>query len=173
MVFPNEDRCAAESLNCALDTTALDNPAFDNPALDNLGDVVAALARAYGELDAAALVELFADDSEWLDTVGRRVRGRDQLRAHLERMFESGWIPGGTLSGQAAITVRTIDPNTALAWISTAIPQAQLQTPEQRLHRLQVLRHAGGRWLVVAEFVVDGTSRSRASPGCDRIEIEE
>jgi ketosteroid isomerase-like protein len=68
----------------------------------DLGEMLAGLACAYEKLDAATLIRFYTEDSEWLDTLGRRVRGRAEIQVHVSQLFERGWIPGDTLRGLLA-----------------------------------------------------------------------
>lgn len=130
----------------------------------NLSEVLAALARAYEELDAEALVRFYTEDAEWMDTLGHRVRGRTEILAQVSQLFEWGWISGDALFPQAVINVKVLDATLALAWISTVpAPVANAQVisaacSQRRMHRMQVLKQSDGRWLVVTEIVMDDTS---------------
>lgn len=146
-----------------------------SPNRGNLTEVLVALAHAYEEFDADALVRFYAEDGEWLDTLGHRARGRTQIQVQVRQLFECGWIPGDALFPQAVINVKMLDPTLALAWISTPPAPADkaratsAAAPKRRMHRMQVLRQNEGRWRVLTEVVMDDTSVALGKPAASTV----
>jgi uncharacterized protein (TIGR02246 family) len=114
------------------------------------------------------ICQMFDEDGEWVDAAGRRFCGRTHIRNQLSERFARGWAPGDAQCVQPSITARLVQPDVAVAWVSSPVTQGSLteQTESEslgELHRLLVLRRTGVRWLVTTEFILGDTVPNRAS----------
>ena len=133
-----------------------------------LSATLMAMMDGYEQLDAAKICQMFDEDGEWVDAAGRLFCGRAQVRKQLSELFARGWTPGDAQCVQPSVTARLLQPDIAVAWVSSPVPERSLtdQTENESLgplHRVLVLRWTGVRWLVTTEFIVDDGVPNRAN----------
>jgi uncharacterized protein (TIGR02246 family) len=103
-----------------------------------------AVAWSTGDIDT--LVELFAEDSVRVGVAGDTQRGRDEIRAAMERVL-TRVFPGATITIPPG-DVRLLADDVAIWRGALAIHPAGAPAP---LHgyAVDVMKRIGGRWLIV------------------------
>jgi uncharacterized protein (TIGR02246 family) len=127
-------------------------------ALAQTADVVAierlqeTQAEAWNEQNAAAFADLFVEDADLVNMMGRWWRGRDEIRDGMGEAF--GSIFRGSELSIADVEVRTLTPLFAVAHVAWTLEGAQTppgaSVPPRRGIQVQVLNKQGRQWRIVS-----------------------
>lgn len=105
-----------------------------------------ALLDAWGEGDGEAYGALFTEDAEYVSFDGTRTRGREEIAASHQRLFDT-WLKGTRLVGRVE-GVRFVVPVVALAHaVGGTVTRNQTEpSPERRSIQTLVAVREGDEW---------------------------
>jgi uncharacterized protein (TIGR02246 family) len=107
-----------------------------------------------------AIVDAFADDFEWTNSVGVRLTDKAQFKRFLDHLFKDAKFTAGQDGPLVIHKLVLIGDDVAIVSCSeSTFGQKDYRTgkvvPEQRSNELTVMRRIGGRWLIVNDLTSD------------------
>jgi len=125
---------------------------------------------AYGQ-SASAREALFADDAQIINAFGNRARGRKEIDAFWESMFNSGMFRTAK-NEERSLSVRFLTPKLALAdrfyeFSGQRGPKSGRELPSRDIHMTLVLRKSAAAWQIVYYSVADLRNLEREKAAAD------
>jgi uncharacterized protein (TIGR02246 family) len=143
--------------------TGLAATAHAQPAADPAAEVRAAFQaydNAWRTGKTQQIVDAFADDFEWTNSVGVRITHKADFKRFLDHIFHEADFQAGQDGPLVIHKLVLIGEDVAIVSCSeSTFGQKDYRThkvvPEQRSNELTVLRRIGGRWLIVNDLTSD------------------
>jgi len=109
---------------------------------------------------AQEVVDAFADDFDWVNSVGVRIVDKAQLARFLNRLFAKPSFRAGKPGPTEVESIRILGPNVAVV-LSRQRTDDQIDTATNKTIRvlytdeITVLKRIHGRWLIVSDLSSD------------------
>jgi uncharacterized protein (TIGR02246 family) len=116
--------------------------------------------QGWRTFDADMVTELFADDFDWVNSVGIRITDKTKLHGFLTHLFANPKFRKGQSGALVIKSIRMLGPDTAVVLsYEKTFGQVDTQTenvvPEYGTDELTVMVRRGGRWLIVSDLSAD------------------
>ena len=145
---------------------ALTLPASAAPKADPTAGPREAFQRydaAWNTFNAQEIVDCFADDFDWVNSVGLRFSDKRKLKPWLEHLFADADFRAGTPGKTEVESVRMLGPDTAVV-ISRQRTDGKINSANEKVVKvlytdeLTVFHRIKGHWLVVSDLAADEAS---------------
>ncbi|MCB5164655.1 SgcJ/EcaC family oxidoreductase [Streptomyces bambusae] len=126
---------------------------------ERIRSLIHGMVAGYEEYRADAFADLYAEDAELTNVVGRTLSGRQAVLGHLRRLFAEPRFLAGRPVGETRSQLRWVTDDVVV--VRTYQERAGQQTtsgavlPTRRTHSLKVLRREDDAWRVVSDFYMD------------------
>ncbi len=148
---------------CATAVLALTSPVAAAAAPDPAAEARAAFMRyddGWRTYNIQEVVDAFADDFDWVNSVGIRIVDKPKLTHLLTRVFAEPSFRAGKPGPTEVESVRILDPDVAVV-LSRQRTDGQINDatgktiPVLYTDEITVLRRSHGRWLIVSDLSSD------------------
>jgi uncharacterized protein (TIGR02246 family) len=114
--------------------------------------------QTWDTFDASSLSNDYADDADWLNAFGNRLKGRADILAFMQTVVKRPNVKGRQTTWQEP-KIRFIRPDVAVATRDyTTVGHktvAGQEIPERHTHGLWVLAKQDGGWRIVSQMISD------------------
>jgi uncharacterized protein (TIGR02246 family) len=135
-------------------------PSTDSRAIE---ETVGKLFQGFTRRNAEVLLQVYADDADWMNAFGSVKRGAAEIVSYLRGLFADANFNDGKLMASPQSQLRRLSSN--LVTVSTHLRIAGQglvgggAIPVRDNHSLRVLqKQADGRWLIVSEMYMDANT---------------
>ncbi len=116
--------------------------------------------KGWRDFDVNEILSVCALDVEWTNSVGIRIRGREDYRKFLHHIFGEPSYRAGKSGALTIHAVRMLGPDAAVVSSSEPTlaqidPRTGRAVPEINTNNLTVMQKRDGRWLVVNDLSSD------------------
>jgi uncharacterized protein (TIGR02246 family) len=116
--------------------------------------------NAWRTNNTQAVLDLFATDFEWTNSVGVRITDKADFGKFLTHVFKQADYQAGQDGPLKIVSIRLLcDDVAVVSSAESTFGQKDYRThkpvPEQRSNELTVMRRIGGRWLIVSDLTSD------------------
>lgn len=121
--------------------------------------------QGFADRDAASMSDIYAEDADWTNALGRTITGRDAIISYLDELFADSNFSDNSMAGQPDISVRTIGGDAVAVKVYTQIEgQRTIEgdlLPTRHNYSLKLLgRQSDGCWKIVSELFMDARSET-------------
>ncbi|MCX4775734.1 SgcJ/EcaC family oxidoreductase [Streptomyces sp. NBC_01264] len=132
-----------------------------------ISKIAPASAPGREEHGAEAFVDVYAQDADLTNVVGKTFQGRDAIVGHLRRLFADPRFLAGTPVGSPRSELRWVTDDVVIVKTYTEREGQQTVTgsalPLRRTYAFRVFHRADGEWLLVSDFYMDVRGESTLS----------
>jgi uncharacterized protein (TIGR02246 family) len=129
-------------------------------AIDAARAVYVACDEGWRTGNVQEILDTYAPNFEWTNSVGVRITDKARLRSFIEHVFKEADYRAGHPGPLKIISMRKLgDDVVVISSAESTFGQKDYRTgkvvPEQRSNELTVLQRLGGRWLIVSDLTSD------------------
>ena len=143
----------------------------DLPEVDQLAvlHTLGALQQGFAERDADRLVDVYAEDADWVNAFGTSKRGVHEIIDYLHGLFADDNFNAGTVVKGPDISIRVLTRDVIVVSAHLVV-DGQGLVDGGTLHRdnfsVRVLqRHPDGTWPIVSEMFMDANTETTYANG--------